>query len=327
MIAKIKAYEAGFGQNWQSQIVFAADTNDPAAGRFADANAELAALIDAKHAADVVDLNATAITPARNKLMAYFQSGAGIIHYNRPRRRGQLERQGTAEGGGRRGHEQLQPAAGRGGAELLVGRYEAPGVNSLGELLLRKNGGGAVAAWDLPACRARSGQGTGRGVLSRRAAGGRRHAGSGGLQARRGLRRFVPAGHLGVYNLLGDPALRIVNNAGGGRNAATSPNGAGNGLRGELTNAAVHGATAENFADYALAEKTGPAELPESASPCRTAEIAARAESESGVVLRWKRRVRRADIQYVLSFSENLEQWELDPADLQTLAVAPIRTA
>ncbi len=80
MIDKIQAYEE-FGQNWQNQLVLAADLNDPAAGDFSAANARLAALTDGRRGAGHHRLNETAVTPAATKLVSYFNSGAGIIHY------------------------------------------------------------------------------------------------------------------------------------------------------------------------------------------------------------------------------------------------------
>ena len=128
----------------------------------------------------------------------------------------------------------------------------------------------------------------------------------------------------GVYNLLGDPALRIVNNAGTGRHAANFAQWRWERFApAELANAAVSGATAANFADYALAgDDQILAELPEFGFPLPVFDgVAVRAETASGVVLRWKRRIQRADVQYLLSISENLQQWELDPDDAQTVSV------
>ena len=128
-----------------------------------------------------------------------------------------------------------------------------------------------------------------------------------------------------IYNLFGDPALRIAGNAVDFAAAGSFAQWRWERFApAELTNAAASGATPGNFADYALAgDDQVLAELPEFGFPLATTEIAARGESGPGVVLRWKRRVHRADVQYLLSISENLEQWELDPADLQTLGVEP----
>ena len=315
MIAKIKAYEAGFGQNWQGQIVFAADTNDAAAGNFAAANAELAAQVDAKHAADVVDLNATAITPARNKLMSYFQSGAGIIHYTGHGGAANWSGKGLLKAADVAGMNNTNRPPVVAALSCLVGRYEAPGVNSLGELLLRKAGGGAVAAWG-PSGLSRNDPAQELGAAFYRAI-FQENAGTLGLAVLR-ARRSMPADlfkrdTFGVYNLLGDPALRIVNNAGGGRNAATfaewrwerfAPSA--------LVDPAVSGATEANFLDYALdGGESLAAELPEFGFALPEEG------TESGFIVRWKRRVKHNDVDYRLFLSHDLENWTDNTADLE----------
>ena len=210
----------------------------------------------------------------------------------------------------------------------LVGRFEAPGVQSLSELLLRRAGGGAVAVWSASGM-SRNAPATELAEAFYRAVAqdGAGTLGLAILRARRALASELSTKDtFAIYNLFGDPALRIAGNAGAAAAAETFAQWRWERFApAELTNAAASGATADNFAAYALAgDDQVLAELPEFGFPLpETAEIAARAENESGVVLRWKRRVRRADIQYLLSISENLEQWELDPADLQTLGVEP----
>ena len=321
MIAKIKAYEAGFGQNWQSQIVFAADTNDPAAGRFADANAELAALVDAKHATEVVDLNATAITPARNKLMAYFQSGAGLIHYTGHGGVANWSGKGLLKAADVAGMNNTNRPPVVAALSCLVGRYEAPGVNSLGELLLRKAGGGAVAAWG-PSGLSRNDPAKELGAAFYRAVlqEGAGTLGLAVLQARRSLQSdLFRQDTFGVYNLLGDPALRIVNNAGGGRNAANFAEWRWERFApGELADPAASGASESNFLDYALdGEGLVAAELPEFGFALPEEG------SEEGFVLRWKRRVKRSDVEYRLFLSHDLENWTDNAADLEEVGAVP----
>ena len=321
MIAKIKAYEAGFGQNWQGQIVFAADTNDPAAGRFADANAELAALVDAKHAADFVDLNATAITPARNKLMAYFQSGAGLIHYTGHGGVANWSGKGLLKAADVAGLNNTNRPPVVAALSCLVGRYEAPGVNSLGELLLRKAGGGAVAAWG-PSGLSRSDPAKELGAAFYRAVlqEGAGTLGLAVLQARRSLQSdLFRQDTYGVYNLLGDPALRIVNNAGGGRNAGSFAEWRWERFQpGELADPAASGASAANFADYALdGDGALAAELPEFGFALPEAGL------EDGFIVRWKRRVKRNDVEYRFFLSHDLEAWTDAETELEEVGADP----
>lgn len=322
MIAKIQAYESGFGEAWANQIVLATDTNDAAAGDFKASTAQFSALADDAHpVADVVDLNATLIGPARTKLTNWFQAGAGFIHYT--------GHGGVANWSSKSLLKATDVAAMANASRppavvalsCLVGRFEAPGVNSLGELLLRKAGGGAVAAWG-PSGLSRNdpaaelGEAFYRAVL-------RDGCGTLGLavqQARRSLADDAFAKDTrSIYNLLGDPALRMAGNAAGQNSDATfaqwrwqrfSP--------AELADAALSGATAVHFFDYAMGGGYGiAAELPEFGYALPAGG------SDSGFILRWKRRIHRADVAYQLFVSENLEEWIPDPGDVQTVGVEP----
>ncbi len=76
MLAKIQAYEAGFGEAWQSELVLANDAADAAAGDFAAANAQLAALAGALPAgADRLERIA-GCGGCASKLLRHFQNGA-----------------------------------------------------------------------------------------------------------------------------------------------------------------------------------------------------------------------------------------------------------
>ena len=328
MIAKIKAYEAGFGQDWQGQLVFVADTNDASAGYFAAANENLASLIGGKHAADVVDLNATALAPARAELMSHFQDGAGIIHYTGHGGVANWSAKGLLKATDVAAMTNANRPSVVAALSCLVGRYEAPGVNSLGELLMRKAGGGAAAVWG-PSGLSRNdpavelGEAFYRAVLQE----GSGTLGLAVLRARRSLAAdLFKQDTFGVYNLLGDPALRIVNNDRGGRAAATFAEWRWERFRpAELTIAETSGATDANFMDYAMDGGYDlAAELPEFGYPLPVVgETMPRADGEDGFILRWKRRVRRADVEYRLFLSNDLETWTDNPSDLEEVGAAP----
>lgn len=216
MIAKIKAYEAGFGSATANQLVFAADAAD-AAGDFAGANLSLAALSDGAHSVEQIDLNTDSVADARDQLISSFNSGAGFIHY-------------TGHGGVNNFSAQnllsASDVSGLGSSDVppvvvalscLVGRYEAPGVNGMGEVLMRQPGGGAVSVWG-PSGLSRNAPAVELGDAFYRAI---LQEGSGTLglailQARRSLQTdLLSTDTYAVYNLLGDPALRIAGNTGG----------------------------------------------------------------------------------------------------------------
>ena len=322
MIAKIKAYETDFGSAWQNKLMWAADTNDAAAGDFAAANARLAALADPGRTSVSVDLNLQSTNAAKTALLNGFKEGAGFIHY-------------TGHGGVNFWSPKKlltatdvnamtntrQPVVAA--LSCLVGRYEAPAVDSLGELLLRRANGGAVAVWG-PSGLSRNNPATELGAAFYRAIleNGAGTLGLAVLQARRSLLDNVfSRDTLAVYNLLGDPALRIAGNLGGQAADASfaqwrwqrfSP--------AELADAGISGATDGNFFEYAMAggyEVT--AELPEFGYPLAMS----RSADEPGFILRWKRRIQRDDIDYRLFISEDLAQWTTEPADARTVGVEP----
>ena len=86
----------------------------------------------------------------------------------------------------------------------------------------------------------------------------------------------------------------------------------------ELADPAIGGATDVHFLDYALggAEPIA-AELPEFGFALPEAG------ADDGFVLRWKRRIRRNDVEYRLFLSHDLEGWSDDPANLEEIGAAP----
>ena len=319
MIAKIKAYEQDFGHAWENQIVLAADAAD-AAGDFTAVNAQLAALAGAEYPVATVDLAAQGLAPARAALLNWFGSGAGIIHYT--------------------GHGNVNSWSGKGllkaadvnalnnarqpvvvALSCLIGRYEAPGVQSLGELLMQRAAGGAVAVWG-PSGLSRNHPAAELGaafydlVLQQ-------GAGTLGLAVQQ-ARAALPAetftrDTFAIYNLLGDPALRMAGNTGAGRTAASfaqwrwaqyAPH--------ELNDPATSGPTTHNFQLYAM-DGAGElvAELPEFgyAIPDEAAG--------GGFIMRWQRRVNRPDLDYHFYFSPDLVTWSNITTGTETISVEP----
>ena len=145
MLSKIQSYEAGHGQAWQQQIVLASDVPD-GAGDFVAASDEISLRIPSNKSVAYIKLDQVPAHTARQQLMAHFNSGAGIIHY-------------TGHGGldnfsGQRLLRRPDVQAMRNqraplviALSCLVGRFETPGTESLGELLIRHSAGGAAAVW------------------------------------------------------------------------------------------------------------------------------------------------------------------------------------
>ncbi len=319
MIAKIKAYESEFGADWQQSFVYANDAADASAGDFAASTETLAVLATGGYSATRINLDTTTTNVAVPALLGRFNSGAGFIHYTGHGGVANWSSKGLLK----KQHVDAMTNAPKPvvvALSCLVGRFEAPGPNaqSMGELLLRRTEGGAVAAWG-PSGLSRNDPATDLGAAFYRAV---LQEGSGTLglaifQARRSLSGdLFTQDTFDTYNLLGDPALRIAGNTGGhaaDENFAQwrwqrfSPQA--------LTNAAVSGATAANFNDYAMGAGTElRVERPEFGFEMPE-------ETDSGFILRWKRRIHRTDIDYQLYLSSDLEQWAEKGAELETVGV------
>ena len=214
MIAKIKVYEAGFGAEWQNQLVLAADNAD-AAGQFLAANQRLADLVAAPYSvAERIELGPMTYGAARTNLLRWFNVGAGFINYV--------------------GHGDIKNLAAEkllkdtdvaamvntsrppvvATLTCLAARYEVPAVHSLGERLLRRAGGGAVAVLG-PSGLSQNAPATELGEAFYRAIlqDGSGELGPAFLRARRSLpESLFTKDTIAVYNLLGDPALKIAGN-------------------------------------------------------------------------------------------------------------------
>lgn len=216
MIAKTKAFEAEFGATWQNQLVLATDASDANAGSFMKANDRLAALTDAAHPlAGRIDLDQMTIAAARTTLTNWFKAGAGFIHY-------------TGHGGAKNWSAKnllkdtdvnvmtnaRKPVVVS--LTCLAGRFEMPAVDNLGEALLQRTQGGAVAVWS-PSGLSRNDPAADLSAAFYQAVfqEGCNPLGLAVLQARRAVQGdFFSRDTLSVYNLLGDPALRVAGNPG-----------------------------------------------------------------------------------------------------------------
>jgi len=317
MIAKIKAYEAGFGEEWLGQLVLATDYSDVTAGDFMDANTRIAALAgEGSAVAQRIDLDAMTAIAARTALTNWYRDGVGIIHY-------------TGHGGAMSIGSDTRTRL-LAGADInrmvnptrppitvalscMVGRYETPGMNSLGEQLMRKAGGGAVAVWG-PSGMSRNDPASELGAAFYRTV---LQEGSGtlGLAILQARRRLDPdpfeKDTLAIYNLLGDPALRIANNTGGTPEDETFAQWRWQRFGpADLANPQASGLNAAHFIQYALGGNyEAVAERPEFGYDWPDDE-------PPGLVVRWRRRVQRRDVEYRFWLTEDLlGQWQPATAD------------
>ncbi len=215
-LAKITAYENQGPSDWARGAVMLADATDGGADFAADSEA-IAALLPGDYTVDRIYLSTTPIGDARSQLLHALESGASLVNFLG---HGGLDRL-TAEG-----LLTSSDVAGMVNAERLpvltamtctVNRYAVPGVPSLGEVLVKKAGGGAAAVWG-PSGLSLHGEARQLAELfyrqvSEPASG----VASGGVRLGdlilRSTREFFGLGGdatmLEIYNLLGDPALRL----------------------------------------------------------------------------------------------------------------------
>ena len=214
MIAKIQAYEVGFGAEWQNQLVLVSDKAD-SAGNFRAANARLGQLATGPYSvAEHIELDTLAISAARAKLMDRFKTGAGFIHYTGHGGLHNLSAKNLLTEADVAAMTNAERPAITVALSCLAGRYEVPATSSLGETLMRRAGGGAVAvlgpsglSQNAPA--AELAEAFYRTILQD----GAGELGPAFLRARRSLpESLFTKDTIAVYNLLGDPALKIAGN-------------------------------------------------------------------------------------------------------------------
>ncbi len=325
MISKIKAYETDFGSAWQSEVVLAADVAGVDTD-FSAANDLLASLVDTNHTvAARIDLDTQTIVEARADLLERFEAGTGIFQYTGHSSVDQLSPQGlltAADMNAMTNSRQPIVLA----LCCLAGRFEVPGMDSVGELMMRRSDGGAVAVWaasglptlspsmDLAEAFYENVFENGEGTL-----------GKATWDARRSLIGDIfTQGAFTVYNLLGDPALRMAGNTA----EMNEPEALFSEWRLQTISpedlADPEGLTLEEeFFDYSMgSDSLVVAELPEFGFPLPLVERKMTGEEE-GFILRWRRRVHHDDVEYRVLTSGELEEWVTDSPDLEEVGVEP----
>lgn len=207
-IDKIAAYEAASPAGWSGSALFLADAPDRGAD-FTAESGRIAGHLAAEYAVDRIDLASMPLADARAHLLAALNGGAALLNYVG---HGGLDR---LSGGGLLTSADVPGLA---NAEKLpvvtamtctINRFAVPGVPSLGELLAKAPDGGAAAVWG-PTGLSSSGQAR---LLAERfyRPGEEARLGDRVLRAIREYRELGGDPALPVlYDLLGDPALRMV---------------------------------------------------------------------------------------------------------------------
>ncbi len=209
-IEKVKAYESSAGLSSPGPVMMLADKQDNGGDFTADSDA-IASLLPSGFYAEKIYLGALSIDDARNKIIEGFQDGPALVNYlghgalDRYAGEGMLTSEDVAilEGSGK------YPVVAA--MTCVAGRFSFPGFDCLGEVLVTAEDGGAVAVWSPTGFSMNSEAKIldeeffkilfhnkekilGRAIL-------------------KAYRKYVEKGCEGnlpaVYNLLGDPALRV----------------------------------------------------------------------------------------------------------------------
>jgi hypothetical protein len=204
--AKLAAYESAVAAAWTGTAVLAADDTDRGADFAVDSD-RVAGQIAAGYTLDRVYLSSTPLADARAQLLAAIGQGAAFVNYMGHGGLDRLSSGGlltSADVPGLANGERLPVVT---AMTCTINRFALPGIPSLGELLVKSAGGGGAAVWG-PSGLSTNSEAT---LLAERFY----HAGDARLGDRI-LRAIAEFRTLGgnvdlprIYNLIGDPALRL----------------------------------------------------------------------------------------------------------------------
>ncbi|MBN1268455.1 MAG: DUF11 domain-containing protein, partial [Kiritimatiellae bacterium] len=209
MAAKMEAYESG-GGDWAKTLLMVADDPDDA-GDFPGDSDDLGMLVPGGYVKDRIYLSERTLENARAALLGGLDSGALLVSYIGHGAMDRLAAEGlltTADVSALDNGERLPVVL---GMTCLAGRFGVPGFDCLAEELLLKPDGGAVAVW--------SPTGLSMNTLAKRLAEGfflSRFTDGETVLGNISQSAFEdygmgadPVYMLYIYNLLGDPALRV----------------------------------------------------------------------------------------------------------------------
>lgn len=204
--AKIAAYEAAGGAAWNNNALFLADATDRGSDFAAD-SAAVSAQLPAGYAVALTDLTSTPLAAARSQLLAGFGNGLAFIDYLGHGALDRLSAGGLLTNGDVAGLTNGSRLPVLTAMTCTINRFEVPGVPALGELLVKSGAGGAAAVWG-PSGLSTHGEAR---LLATRFY----HATDARLGDRllRAIAEFRAQGGdpdlPRIYDLLGDPALRL----------------------------------------------------------------------------------------------------------------------
>ncbi len=204
LVSKIAAYEGGKGK-WTQQVILAADAADKDAGDFPADSDDLSGLVPPPYAVEKVFLSQMPLAAARTRLLGAINSGAFLLNYighggmDRFTSGGLLT---VSDAGSLSNGDRLPVVT---AFTCIAGRFEMPGYQCLGKALVLKSGGGGIAFWG-PSGMSENDRAKAMGEAFFRNAFAPGHAILGDVVVRAAA---VAPGQALLYQLLGDPALRL----------------------------------------------------------------------------------------------------------------------
>jgi hypothetical protein len=211
MIDKILAYEATPGGEWSRQVLLLAERPDNG-GNFPADSDRVGALVPADYTVNKIYLSTYSLSQARQQLLSSLDSGAALVNYLGHAGTSKLARQGLLTSNDvdtLSNYDRLPVVT---AMTCVVGRFGLPGYDSLGEKLVQHGGGGAVAVWAPTSVSFnKDASRLGQAFYQARFSHPNQPLGDILRQAQadyaaRGGQPYL----LSTYNLLGDPALRLV---------------------------------------------------------------------------------------------------------------------
>jgi len=146
LVNKIIAYENAGSGNWTGKVLMLADDPD-GGGNFPVDSDDIAQLITPAYTVDNIYLSETTIGEARQQVLDGINQGAFLVNFIGHAGLDRLAQEGmliTDDVNTLSNGERLPFFA---ATTCVVGRFEVPGYNSLGEELVLHEQGGAVAVW------------------------------------------------------------------------------------------------------------------------------------------------------------------------------------
>ncbi len=209
LVAKIKSYEASSG-SWARRVLMVADNPDRA-GNFHNDSDEMSGLLPATYTPVPLYLGSVSAPATKQKLIEEINKGAMLLNYIGHGGRGQLADEFLLASADAAALDNANALPVMTAITCLAGDFGNPGYDSLSESLLLRAGGGIVAGW------APTGLSVNplsmmldRGFFEATFQNGQKVLGdairsSQGQYLTSGGARYT----VEIYNLLGDPALRV----------------------------------------------------------------------------------------------------------------------